>query len=140
MYMTNSVHHRRRGCGSLEFDTDSLENLGAAWTADSIRHMPLGSYFDGAGTHFSLHSPRARRVQICLLDPSSGFEAVRELHPGRHGIWRDYFPGVRPGQRYGFRVWQQSAVGSWQLDPRARAQSGGIGLREASIVVDEFSE
>ena len=140
MYMTNSEHHRQPVCGSLEFDADSLADIGATWTADTIRHLPLGSYFDGAGTHFSLHSPRARRVQICLLDPSCGFEAVRDLHAGRHGIWRDYLAGVRPGQRYGFRVWQQSAMGSWQLDPRARAQSGGSGLREASIVVDELSE
>jgi len=140
MYLTHSEHHRQPACDSLNFAAESLASVGDTQTANTLRHMALGSYFDGAGTYFSLHCPRAQRVQVCFLDSKSGIEAACDLLPGRHGIWRDYLPGIRPGQRYGFRVWQQSAVGTWQLDPRAQAQSGGIGTREASIVIDDLSE
>ncbi|MBI3091024.1 MAG: glycogen debranching protein GlgX [Candidatus Tectomicrobia bacterium] len=67
---------------------------------------PLGATWDGMGVNFALFSENATKVELCLFDHP---EATQENH--RLGlpeytdqVWHGYFPGIRPGQLYGYRV------------------------------------
>src|SRR5262245_37732815 len=95
--------------------------------------FPLGARWDGKGTHFSVFSETADRIDLCLFD--AGGKEHRVRMPDRTAFcWHGYVPSVGPGQRYGFR-----AHGPWApeqghrfnpskllLDPYARAISGDI--------------
>ncbi|MEV6954368.1 glycogen debranching protein GlgX [Streptomyces sp. NPDC051183] len=104
---------------------------------------PLGARFrpgadgtDGvAGTNFALWAQGAEAVELCLFD-EAGAETRCALTELTHEIWHGFAPGVRPGQRYGFRV-----HGRWDpwtgarhnpakllLDPYARAVDGDFTL------------
>ena len=68
------------------------------------RPAPLGAEWDGEGTHFALFSSCAEAVELCLFD-QRGRETRRHPLPGHElGVWNGYFPGIGPGQRYGYRV------------------------------------
>ncbi|MDX3851828.1 glycogen debranching protein GlgX [Streptomyces sp. AK02-01A] len=118
---------------------------------------PLGARYrtgpDGvAGTNFALWAGGAEAVELCLFDDASDGSAERgggpdgDGHRGSvetrlplteltHGIWHGFVPGVRPGQRYGFRVhgrWDPWTGARWNpakllLDPYARAVDGSSG-------------
>jgi isoamylase len=65
---------------------------------------PLGASWDGAGVNFALFSAHATKVQLCLFD-DDGKETDRVALPEMtHEIWHGYFPDLRPGQQYGYRV------------------------------------
>lgn len=94
---------------------------------------PLGANYDGKGVNFTLFSHHATHVELCLFD-ARGREQRIAL-PGRSGdIWHGYVAGIKPGQRYGYRV-----HGPWAprqghrfnpakllVDPCARAVEGDI--------------
>ena len=64
---------------------------------------PLGAHYDGRGVNFTLFSRHAEQVELCLFD-AHGVERRFAL-PVRSGdIWHGYFPALKPGQRYGYRV------------------------------------
>ncbi|HTN76486.1 MAG TPA: alpha-amylase family glycosyl hydrolase, partial [Pirellulaceae bacterium] len=67
---------------------------------------PLGASWDGAGVNVAVFAEFATRVDLCLFDSA---EATKETHcislPDRTDfVWHGYFPDLRPGQLYGFRV------------------------------------
>ena len=95
------------------------------------RNWPLGATWGEESTNFAVYSPEADAVWLCLFDEDDE-ETRYELTEHSLGIWHGALPGVRPGQRYGFRV-----DGPWEpkqglrfnkhkllLDPYARAVSG----------------
>jgi glycogen operon protein len=95
--------------------------------------FPLGAHWDGQGTNFSVFSEVATRVELCLFD-DTGHERRVRLPETTAFCWHGYFPGIGPGQRYGFRV-----HGPWMpeeghrcnpakllLDPYARAIAGPV--------------
>ncbi|MEV0373691.1 glycogen debranching protein GlgX [Streptomyces sp. NPDC050636] len=97
---------------------------------------PLGARYrtgpDGvAGTNFALWAGGAEAVEICLFDDEE-HETRHPLTELTHEIWHGFLPGVRPGQRYGYRVygrWDPWAGARWNpakllLDPYARAVDG----------------
>jgi glycogen operon protein len=99
---------------------------------------PLGASFDGAGVNFSLFSEVASRVELCLFD-DQGNETRTDLPEMTGHCWHGYFPGIEPGQRYGYRV-----HGPWApeqghrcngakllLDPYAKAIDGDVRWDEA---------
>jgi isoamylase len=99
---------------------------------------PLGATHDGAGTNFSLFSEIAERVELCLFDEQGGETRV-ELDEVTGYCWHGYFPGIGPGQRYGYRV-----HGPWEpdnghrcnpakvlLDPYAKALDGDLSWHDA---------
>ncbi|MFJ2745475.1 glycogen debranching protein GlgX [Streptomyces sp. NPDC087440] len=101
---------------------------------------PLGARFrvgpDGvAGTNFALWAGGAEAVELCLFD-AAGAETRCPLSELTHEVWHGFVPGVRPGQRYGFRVhgrWDPWTGARWNpakllLDPYARAVDGDFGL------------
>jgi glycogen operon protein len=64
---------------------------------------PLGATWDGRGVNFALFSEHATAVDLCLFD-AAGAE-TRIAVPWRSlYVWHVYVPGLRPGQRYGWRV------------------------------------
>ncbi len=66
---------------------------------------PLGVTPEGRGAVFALFSRDAEAVELCLFDAADGRETARHRLGERQGdIWHDYLPGIRPGQRYGYRV------------------------------------
>ncbi|MGE0305083.1 MAG: glycogen debranching enzyme, partial [Acidimicrobiia bacterium] len=94
---------------------------------------PLGATFDGVGTNFAVFSEVAERIELCLFD-ADGAE-VRIPLPERTGaVWHGYFPVVRDGQRYGFRVHgpfdpangQRCNPAKLLLDPYAKAVAGEV--------------
>ncbi|MEO1294814.1 MAG: glycogen debranching protein GlgX [Cyanobacteria bacterium J06636_16] len=63
----------------------------------------LGSTWDGEGTNFALFSENAIKVELCLFD-EAGRETCVELNEMYNFTWHGYFPDIKPGQRYGYRV------------------------------------
>jgi glycogen operon protein len=113
------------------------------------RPLPLGATYDGAGVNFSVFSEVAERVDLCLFDDANG-QTVVPLPEATASCWHGYLPGVRPGQRYGFRV-----SGPWRpeeglrcnpakllLDPYARAVDGDVTTAPAIFahVIDPSGE
>jgi isoamylase len=92
---------------------------------------PLGATWDGQGVNFALYSENASAVELCLFDEQD--RETRFAIPHRTAfVWHGYLEGVRPGQRYGYRVY-----GPYEpekglrfnpnivlLDPYARALQG----------------
>jgi isoamylase len=101
---------------------------------------PLGATWDGEGVNFALFSEHARAVELCLFDASGTFESARIRLPERTDhVWHGYFPDVRPGQLYAYRVHGPYAPGEGHrfnphklvLDPYAKAITGELGWRDS---------
>jgi isoamylase len=109
-------------------------------TAPARRWERFGVHPIGDGVDVVVSAPFADQVWLCLLDHGEDGE-LRErrvsLLPRLHGRWHAHVPGVRAGQRYGFRV-----AGPWDpahgmrhnpaklvLDPYARGILGEVELR-----------
>ncbi len=104
------------------------------WPGNSY---PLGATCDNGGTNFSLFSEVAERVELCLFD-DAGRETRVDLPEVSGHCWHGYFPEIKPGQRYGFRV-----HGPWEpynghrcnpakllLDPYAKAIDDDVRMDE----------
>jgi isoamylase len=69
------------------------------------RPYPLGATWDGGGVNFALCSTHAEEVQVCLFDETGQRETGRAaLQEYTNEVWHGYFPDLRPGQLYGYRV------------------------------------
>jgi isoamylase len=110
-------------------------------TTASIRPgepFPLGATWDGRGTNFAVFSEIAEAVDLCLFD-DAGRETRVRLPERTAFCWHGYLPGVRPGQRYGFRVhgpWNPSQAqrcnpAKLLVDPYAKSISGDIEWNDA---------
>ena len=66
---------------------------------------PRGALWDGRGTNLTLFSANATKVELCLFDPSGQKETDRiEMPEYTDQVFHGYFPELKPGQLYGFRV------------------------------------
>jgi isoamylase len=100
------------------------------WPGDPF---PLGPWWDGEGTNFSLFSEHAQRVELCLFDGAEPEERI-EVRQQTAMNWHCYLPGVGPGQRYGYRVhgpWAPELGHRFNphkllIDPYAKAIEGPI--------------
>jgi isoamylase len=101
---------------------------------------PLGATWDGSGTNFALFSAYAEKVELCLFDDAGEKEIARLVLPEfSHEIWHGYSPDVRPGQRYGYRVYgpYQPEAGhrfnhhKLLIDPYAKALVGPLEWNDA---------
>ena len=82
--------------------TSSQLNGMQAWPG---RPYPLGATWDGAGVNFAIFSENATAVELCLFGgPDGNTERRVQLPEYTDNVWHGYFPEVRPGQRYGYRV------------------------------------
>jgi glycogen operon protein len=99
---------------------------------------PLGATYDGAGVNFSVFSSVADRVELCLFD-ENGRETRHNLAEMTALCWHGYLPGLRPGQKYGYRIhgpWAPAAgvrcnASKLLLDPYAKCIDGQVEWNEA---------
>jgi glycogen operon protein len=70
------------------------------------RPYPLGATWDGRGVNIALYSENATRVELCLFDSADASqESMKiDLPELTDLVWHAYFPDLRPGAIYGFRV------------------------------------
>ncbi len=87
---------------------------------------PRGASFDGKGTNFALFSKHATAVTLCLFD-DAGLETRHPLLEKSADVWHGYLPGVRPGQRYAYRV-------DGPFDPKA-----GHRFNPHKLVIDPYA-
>jgi isoamylase len=101
---------------------------------------PLGATWDGEGVNFALFSRNAEKVELCLFDASGRREVQRvALRERTDFVWHGYFPQLRPGQLYGYRVHgpYQPEMGhrfnphKLLLDPYARSIVGSVRWSDA---------
>ncbi|MGB0563198.1 MAG: glycogen debranching protein GlgX [Spirulinaceae cyanobacterium] len=99
---------------------------------------PLGATWDGSGTNFALFSENAQAVELCLFDANKQETRV-PLTEVNHFVWHGYFPDIKPGQRYGYRVYgpflphqgHRFNGNKLLLDPYAKAIAGDVLHHEA---------
>lgn len=101
---------------------------------------PLGATSDGSGVNFALFSENATAVELCLYEGAKGnTEADRViLTEQTDQVWHVYVPGLRPGQRYGYRVHgpyepargHRFNANKLLIDPYARAIDGHVRWNE----------
>ena len=67
---------------------------------------PLGATCDAGGVNFALFSENASAVELCLFGSADGNDetASFQVNEQTDQVWHIYLPGIRPGQRYGYRV------------------------------------
>ncbi len=92
----------------------------------------LGVHLIDDGADVAVLASHAEAVELCLLDPdpasADGWSERRiALRGPEHGVWFARVPGIRAGQRYGFR-----AHGRW--DPAA-----GLRYNPAKLLVDPYA-
>lgn len=94
---------------------------------------PLGATYDGKGTNFALFSENATCVELCLFD-KHGSETRLPLVEMENYVWYGYISGIKPGQRYGFRVYgphepekgHRFNPAKLLIDPYAKAIAGDV--------------
>ena len=117
---------------------------GVAGGADARSGARFRTGPDGAaGTNFALWAGRrGGRGAVPLRRAGPGAAETRApLTELTHGIWHGFVPGVRPGQRYGYRVhgrWDPWTGARWNpakllLDPYARAVDGEFALPPGGV-------
>ncbi|HEX5967665.1 MAG TPA: glycogen debranching enzyme GlgX, partial [Intrasporangium sp.] len=101
-----------------------------------------GVHLTAEGAVFSVYALNATAVQVILFDRDAQGREVERCVPLRHrthGTWFGTVPGVRAGQRYGFRAdgpWEPGRAQRYNpsklvLDPYARALEGDVTLDAA---------
>lgn len=114
------------------------------------RPYPLGATYDGKGINFALFAKHADGVELCLFtsDESDAKEERVPMKERSHDIWHIYLPDLKPGQKYGFRVYgpYNPAEGhrfnhhKLLIDPYAKAIAGAIKWHESIFGYDLESE
>ncbi|MGB0909008.1 MAG: glycogen debranching protein GlgX [Nitrospirales bacterium] len=94
------------------------------------RPYPLGATWDGQGVNFALFSENATKVELCLFDyEGQGQETHRiQIEERTDQVWHIYFPEIRPGQMYGYRV-------HGPYDPEA-----GHRFNAAKLLIDPYAK
>jgi glycogen operon protein len=90
--------------------------------------------------NFALFSENATGVELCLFDGTGDQESARvPVEERTDQVWHVYLHGVRPGQRYGYRVhgpWDPPSGNRFNpakllLDPYAKAIDGTVRWSDA---------
>jgi isoamylase len=89
---------------------------------------PLGAKCNSKGTNFALYSEHATSVQVCFFDDGGQETDCVELKERTAFVFHGLILGVKPGQRYGYRV-----DGPW--DP-----NNGMRFNKAKLLVDPYAE
>ncbi len=84
--------------------------------------LPLGATPGPGGTNFAVVADGTDQVELCLVD-AVGEERRLTMAEQTFGIWHTFVPGVRPGQRYGYRV-AATDPAKLLLDPYALKVTG----------------
>ena len=102
---------------------------------------PLGATWDGEGVNFAVYADNATKVELCLFSsPEDEVESFKiKLVERTHHVWHAYFPGIQPGQLYGYRVHgnydpqngHRFNPSKLLIDPYAKAVAGTIYWNDA---------
>ncbi len=105
------------------------------------RPYPLGATWDGQGVNFALFSENATSVELCLFDHELQDQETHRIRIEERTdqVWHVYFPEIRPGQFYGYRVhgpYEPEAGHRFNpskllIDPYAKALTGVVKWSEA---------
>lgn len=89
----------------------------------------LGATVTEGGTNFAIWSNAADAVELCLFNEVNGklIETRFALSHRNGPIWHGYLAGVRPGQRYGYRIY-----GPWEPEQGLRANA-------AKLLIDPYA-
>ena len=68
------------------------------------RPYPLGAKLNAQGTNFALYSEHATAVFVCLFDDQDKETDRIQLHERTAFVFHGTILGIKPGQRYGYRV------------------------------------
>ena len=111
------MFRRIRGGASVDVAIDDRSAVFTTERAANVRPEPLisavwpgqpyprGATWDGEGVNFSLFSAHAKKVELCLFDPTGRHEIQRiDVRECTDGNWHAYLPEARPGLLYGYRV------------------------------------
>jgi isoamylase len=98
------------------------------------RPSPLGATITAEGVNFALYSHYAEKVVLCLFDENNNETDQIELVDQTFKVWHGLIPGLKAGQRYGYRVHGpfEPTQGHYfnphklLLDPYTRATTGPI--------------
>jgi maltooligosyltrehalose trehalohydrolase len=89
-----------------------------------------GATLTPSGVTFSVWAPNAERVSVQVAGGAGAGEHAMSRDDGERGVWSVSVPGVKAGDRYGFRV----NGGQPLPDPASRSQPDGV--HALSEVVD----
>src|SRR5713101_2316788 len=105
---------------------------------------PLGATWDGEGVNFALFSENATGVELCLFEGSKGNDELPRVRVTEQTdlVWHVYIPGIRPGQRYGYRVHgpyepergHRFNPAKLLIDPYAKAIDGAVRWTAANVL------
>ena len=111
---------------------------------------PLGATWDEKGVNFSVFSENAEGMELYLFEgDQDANEYIKiKIEEVTHHIWHVYVPGLKPGQRYGFRAFgpyepetgHRFNPNKLLIDPYSRALTGTINWNEALFGYDLGSE
>ena len=89
---------------------------------------PLGATPTALGTNFALYSENASAVHVCLFDDAGKQIDCVELKETTAFVWHGLLRGIKPGQRYGYRV-----DGPWQPE-------NGLRFNKNKLLVDPYAK
>jgi isoamylase len=89
---------------------------------------PLGATPTALGTNFALYSENASAVHVCLFDDAGKQIDCVELKETTAFVWHGLLRGIKPGQRYGYRV-----DGPWQPEK-------GLRFNKNKLLVDPYAK
>lgn len=102
---------------------------------------PLGATWDGEGVNFALYADNATAVELCFFSSEKDeTETLKIKFKERtHQVWHAYFPDIKPGQLYGYRVHGpfdpengcRYNANKLLIDPYAKAISGVVKWHDA---------
>ncbi len=90
--------------------------------------FPLGAKASSRGTNFALYSEHATGVQVCLFDEAGDQTECIDLKERTAFVWHGMILGIKPGQRYGYRV-----DGPWKPEEGQR-------YNKAKLLLDPYAE
>lgn len=92
------------------------------------RPYPLGATPSSQGTNFALYSEHATSVQLCFFDEAGVQTETIELGERTALVWHGLVLGIKPGQRYAYRV-----AGEWK-------PSEGKRFNPAKLLIDPYAK
>ena len=89
---------------------------------------PLGATPTPIGTNFALFSENATGVSVCFFDENSNQADCVALRERTAFVWHGLVRGIKPGQRYGYRV-----EGPWEPEK-------GLRFNSSKLLVDPYAK
>ena len=92
------------------------------------RPYPLGAKVNSRGANFALYSEHGTAVTVCFFDQSGKQTDCIDLKEHTANVWHGFILGIKPGQKYGYRV-----DGPWKPED-------GMRFNKAKLLVDPYAE